>query len=248
MKAIALALLGALAVAAASPTAAKPAPKAEQTKPAAKKADSFDMSKLMAVIDKIFPAQPNPQPERLALARVTATGVLPNGTYASMFDEFAAGMIDRLLDLNDQDFALKGDKKKDSSTSLRQELAKDDPYFEERVRIMRRVVNEELIKVSAVVEPKLREGLARSIARRFDAKQLNEINTFLATDSGKAFGSQTMRMWVDPDVMRSWVQSVPDMIAAMPDAMTRLEKETAHLPKPKPKVTEEPPEESDPTT
>ena len=241
-------LFGALAVAIATPAAAAPEPEQKEQSPVAKAADAFDMSKLMAAIDKIFPAQPDPQPERLALARVTATGVLPNGTYASMFDEFAAGMIDRLLDLNDQDFALKGDKKKDSSTSLRQELAKDDPYFEERVRIMRRVVNEELIKVSAVVEPKLREGLARSIARRFDAKQLGEINAFLATDSGKAFGNQTMRMWVDPDVMRSWVQSVPDMIAAMPDAMTRLEKETAHLPKPKPKVTEEPPEDSDPTT
>jgi hypothetical protein len=42
-----------------------------------------------------------------------------------------------------------------------------------------------------------------------------------------------MRMWVDPDVMRSMVQSIPHMIGAMPGAMIRLEAETAHLPKPK---------------
>ena len=62
------------------------------------------------------------------------------------------------------------------------------------MRITRRVISEELLKISAVMEPKMREGLARSIARRFDEKQLREINTFLATDSGKAFAGQTMRM------------------------------------------------------
>jgi hypothetical protein len=246
MTSIIRALLAALAVAAASPISAAKPEKQEES-PVAKAADAFDMSKLMAVVDKIFPAQPEPQPQRLALARATAAGVLPNGTYASMFDEFAGGMIDRLLSLSDQDFPVKGGKPKtESSTTLRQELAKDDPYFEERMRIIRRVVNEELIKVSAVVEPKLRDGLARSIARRLDEKQLTEINAFLATDSGKAFAAQTMRMWVDPDVMRSWIQSVPDLIAAMPGAMARLEKETAHLPKPK-KKTEEEPAEEDPT-
>ena len=39
----------------------------------------------------------------------------------------------------------------------------------------------------------------------------------------------------DPDVMRSMFTALPDMIAAMPGAFERLEKETAHLPKPKPK-------------
>ena len=49
-----------------------------------------------------------------------------------------------------------------------------------------------------------------------------------------------MRMWIDPDVMRSMIASVPDMMKAMPSAVQRLEAETAHLPKPPKKEAEEP--------
>jgi hypothetical protein len=163
--------------------------------------------------------------------------VLPNGTYASMFDEFAGGMIDHFLSLRESDFVSMDKKgKRASSLTLRQEIAKDDPHFEERLKIIRRVIGEELVKISAVMEPRMREGLARSIARRFDEKQLAEINAFMATDSGRAFAGQTMRMWIDPDVMRSMMQAVPHMITAMPGAVMRLESETAHLPKPKKKT------------
>ena len=234
---IAALLLGAASPVTAQQTAKPDAEKAD-SKPYKKK-DDFDMAQVMAMLDKLFPAQPDPAPARLALARFTATGMLPSGVYADLFDEVMSGVVDRVLSINPADFSAKDGKgKAASATSLRREIAKDDPHFEERMRIMQRVVREELIKVSAVMEPKLRDGLARSIARRFDEQQLKEINAFLTTDSGKAFAGQTMRMWVDPDVMRSMVQTFPHAIAAMPGAMMRLEAETAHLPKP-PKKKEE---------
>ena len=241
MKTLILAaLLGAIAAPAAAQEfkAAKP-PAAKQDdrgqKPDSAKKNDFDMAQMLAMFDKIFPAQPDPAPARLALARTTANGMLPNGTYAGMFEDMMSGVVDRVLALNPADFGAKDPKAKGTTTSLRQEIARDDPHFEERMRIMRRVVSEELIKISALMEPKLRDGLARSIARRFDERQLTEINAFLATDSGRAFAGQSMRMWVDPDVMRSMMQSLPHMITAMPGAMARLEAETAHLPKPKKK-------------
>ena len=215
------------------------APVAEKPSGVADEADSpdFDMGKLMAMLDKMFPATPEPAPQRLALARTTAAGVLPNGTYASMFEEFTTGMIEHVMSLSEADLAIKDDKgRPPSKLTLRQELAKDDPHFEERFRIMRRIIGEELLKISVVLEPKMREGLARSIARRFNEKQLTEINAFLATESGRSFAGQTMKMWIDPDVMRSMVQTVPHMIGAMPGAIIRLEAETAHLPKPKKKA------------
>lgn len=212
----------------------KPAVTGDKSAPAEQKQNDFDLAKMMAVFDKIFPAQPDPAPARLALARTTANGMLPNGTYAALFDEVMSGLVDRVLSINPADFGGK-DAKKGSATTLRAEIARDDPHFDERMRIVRRVIGEELVKVSAVLEPKLREGLARSIARRLDETQLGEVNAFLATDSGRAFAAQSMRMWVDPDVMRSMVESFPHMITAMPGAMARLEAETAHLPKPKKK-------------
>lgn len=238
MKAILLAALvaGAPTLAAAQQPLGAPPPivgKAEPGESAANKAEDMDLAAMMAMFEKIFPPQPDPQPARLALARATAAGVLPDGTYAALFDEMMGGMVDRFLSMSEADFEQKDGKGKPAgSATLRQELAKDDPHFEERMRITRRVVGEELTKISALMEPKLRDGLARAIARRFDERQLGEINAFLATETGRAFGGQSMRMWVDPDVMRSMLQSFPDMITAMPGAIKRLESETAHLPKP----------------
>jgi hypothetical protein len=77
------------------------------------------------------------------------------------------------------------------------------------------------------------------MARRFDDKQLRDVNAFLATDSGHAFGSQSMAMWVDADVLRAMVGSFPAIIEAMPSAAKRLEAETAHLPKPPKKKGED---------
>jgi len=236
MRLIALSatLLLAASPAIASPIPEKPAAtvsaKSKPT-PAAKKPD-FDMSQMMAVFDKIFPAQPDPLPSRLALARTTAQAVFPDGTYARMVGGMMHGMADRVMALSDADFGKAGTKG-EASLTLKQKLAKDDPYFDQRMAIMERVIGEELAKVAAIIEPKLREGLARSMARKFDEKQLADINTFLATDSGKAFGSQSMSMWVDPDVLRSMMTSFPEIMKAMPEAMKRVETETAHLPKPK---------------
>ena len=149
-----------------------------------------------------------------------------------------SGVVDRVMGMSETDFGKKAEAGK-PPTTLRQKLIKDDPYFEERMRISQRVITEEMAKVAAIIEPRLREGLARSMARRFDEKQLADINAFLATDSGRAYGSQSMAMWVDADVMRSMMKSFPEIMTAMPRAMKRLETETAHLPKPK-KVAEKP--------
>ena len=236
------ALLLATSVPVAAQTAKSDSEKSEAS--SAPKKDDFDIAQVMAMFDKLFPAQPDPAPARLALARTTANEMLPSGLYAELFDDVMSGVVDRVLALNPADFGAKeGKDKAPTATSLRQQIAKEDPHFEERMRIMQRVIREELVKISAVMEPKMREGLARSMARRFDEKQLKEINSFLATPSGRAFAAQNMRMWVDPDVMRSMVQTVPHMIAAMPGAMMRLEAETAHLPKPKKEEKAKEPEE-----
>jgi len=233
-------LIFAACLLAATPAYAQAAGKPTEEKAAAQAAkDAFNIAQVMAMFDKMFPAGPEPAPARLALAKTTAEGMFPNGTYAALFDEAMNGIVERVLAIDPGDLMpAKGDAKGAKSTSLHDQLAKDDPHFDERMKIMRRVIGEELIKISAVMEPKLREGLARSIARRFDEKQLKDINAFLATDSGRAFAGQSMRMWVDPDVMRSMMQSMPHIISAMPGAMIRLEAETAHLPKPKKKEAE----------
>ena len=242
----ALAMIAVPVTAQAAPAAKPPSAKSKTPTP---RKDDFDIGQIMQMFDNVFPVGPEPAPARLALAKTTADGVFPNGSYVALFDDVMSGMVDRVMAIKPSDFMPSNGKDKVSSTlSIHDQMVKDDPYFDERMKITRKIIGEELVKISAVMEPKLREGLARSVARRFDEKQLREINAFLATDSGKAFGAQTMRMWIDPDVMRSMMQSVPHMISAMPGAMMRLEAATAHLPKPKKKEEKKAEEEAPPTT
>lgn len=229
-----LLLFGGPAVAA--PQSAPPAPPraVEMGVTAPVKRPDFDLRQMMAVFDKIFPPQPDPLPARLALSRTSVKGLFPDGTYARMMGGMMRGMVERIMGLSEADFGKAASKgKAPATTTLRQQMAKGDPHFEERMRISERVMGEEFAKMAAIIEPRLREGLARSMARRFDEKQLADVNAFLATDSGRAFGSQSMAMWVDGDVMRSVMTSFPEIMKAMPGAMKRLETETAHLPKPK---------------
>jgi hypothetical protein len=222
---------------ATAPARPQPTAKAESTKNT-KAENPFDAAQLVAIFDKLFPAQPEPDPTRLALSTVTVQSLLPDGTYTRLMDGMFGGIVDRIMEMSEADFgAPDKDGKPASKETLRQAAIKEDPHFEERMRIMERVMTEEMAKIAKIVEPKLRQGLARSMARRFDAKQLADINAFLATDSGRAYGSQSMAMWVDPDMMRAVMGSFPEIMEAMPSAMKRLEAETAHLPKP-PKKSE----------
>jgi hypothetical protein len=229
--------IGATLFALAATTAnAKPAPAKGPAKEQVlvKKAPDLDIGQMMAIFDKIFPAQPEPPAPRLALSRTAVQSLFPDGTYARMMGGMMHGIADRVMGMTAADLGAKPDKGKAADTmTLKEKLAKDDPAFDERMRIMEQVIGEEFAKMAAIVEPRMRDGLARSMARRFDEKQLDDLNAFLATDSGKAFGSQSMAMYVDPDVMRAMIGSFPEMMKAMPDAMKRVEAATAHLPKPK---------------
>ena len=229
--------IGAGLLALAATTAiAKPAPAKGPAKEqvVVKKAPDLDIGQMMAIFDKIFPAQPDPPAPRLALSRTAVQSLFPDGTYARMMGGMMHGIADRVMGMTAADLGARPDKGRAADTmTLKQKLAKDDPAFDERMRIMEQVIGEEFAKMAAIVEPRMRDGLARSMARRFDEKQLADLNAFLATDSGKAFGSQSMAMYVDPDVMRAMIGSFPEMMKAMPDAMKRVEAATAHLPKPK---------------
>lgn len=197
-----------------------------------------DLAEMLAMFDKLFPAGPAPDPARLVLARTTVETLWPNGTYGRMMEQVMGGLYDRAMamKLSDFDKTAAKDTKGGNALTLHDSIVKDDPYFDRRVAIIRRVMTEEMKSLSAIVEPRLRDGLARAAARRFDAKQLTDINSFFATDSGRTLGANLMSIWIDPDTMRGMLLSAPDVIAAMPQVMARIDQETASLPKPKGKL------------
>lgn len=178
-------------------------------------------------------------PQRLALARTTVDRIFPPGSYGQMMTQMMGTGMDSamsgMLDMTPEQMGVPTtDKNKaDAKVTLREQVRKNDPHFEERMRITSRVMGEEMGRIGAKIEPSMRAGLTTALAQRFTAAQLTDINGFLATPSGQAFGSQFLLIWFDPALMKSIMGSMPEMMREMPAIGAKLEAATAHLPKPK---------------
>ena len=193
-----------------------------------------DMSAVFAIFDKLFPPQPDPDPARWALARTSAAAMWPNGAYGNMMTGMMGSMFDRVMQLKESDLPgpAKANKAGGPELSLHDQAAKKDPYFDQRTAAIKQVVVEETGKISAIIDPRVRDGLARSMARRFDQRQLADINNFFATPSGHALATQYMQMWVDPDMLRALFGTMPEMMKLMPDMMQKVKAASEKFPSP----------------
>ena len=219
----------------ASPAAAAPKVAAKPKSPMEAMTPP-NMDAVMAVFDKLLPGQPEPDPARLALARTSAGALWPDGAYRDMMVSFAGNMVDNVLRLKKSDLPMPADKKAKADDtadlSLHDAAVAKDPYFDQRVAAIRAAVTQEFGKVSAVIDPRVRDGMARAMARRFDARQLGDINAFLTTPTGRAFGAQYMQLWADPDMLRGLMGSMPEMIKLMPDIMKSVKEANDKFPAP----------------
>ena len=182
------------------------------------------------------PARPAVDPQRLALARQTVDALFPAGISGRLITDMMGGAtFNGMLDMRPSELGLADlgmvDRKQPGGT-IRDEMKKKDPHFDQRMAIIGRVVGEEMTRLGPQIETPLRDGLAESVARRFTAAQLADINRFFATDSGKAFGRELWLLWLDPAVVKGMIGTMPVMLKEMPAVMKKVEAATAHLPKP----------------
>ena len=227
-----------------APKTAEPAKTAPVVAKAAPSADDF--AKMMKLFDRMFPPQPDPEPARLAKARGVAIAMWPDGTYGMMFEHFATTFGNTILDMKPSDFAaLEGPKKADPKAkpkapepdiALRDKLRADDPNFDKRVEVITAALREEFKRISPLIEPPLREGLSRALARHFTEPQLVDLNTFYASPTGQVYARESMKLWFDGDVARATMNSMPALVMQMPGAMERIKAANDTVPMPaKPK-------------
>lgn len=224
----------AMSGAASGAPAAGPAP-AKSAAPT--KASKPDFGAMIGMMDKMFPPQPEPDPSRLALARTSVAAMWPDGSYARMMGGMMGSVFDGVMQMKPADLAPMGSKPRLKASagpnlSIHDQAAAKDPYFDQRMAAIRAAVTDELGKVSVIIDPRVRDGLARAMARRFDAQQLGDINRFFATPSGHALAAQSMQLWVDPDMMRSLFGAMPEIFKLMPDMMQKVKEAEAKYPKP----------------
>lgn len=210
----------------AAPRKAAPSPSARQA-PAKPPVDPAQMMATMTrMFDRLFPAGPEPEPARLAAAQATTLRMFPKGSYGEAMNGFAERMTDHVLGMSEADLAemipptppKKGEKAKvPSSIPLREVLAKSEPNFDAKLAAGKAFAKTMMIKFGDVAEPKFREGMARAMARKFDARQLGEIDAFLATPTGALYGRQMVGLWFEPEVVRGTFQVFPEVMKMMPE-------------------------------
>ncbi len=252
-------ILAALAIGSAAPAASAPPPavKIEQPssdasakKPAAsaatKAADqvaAVSMFAEMAVkaLDRILPPQAEPHPARLALARTAMDGFMPAGSYGRMFNALTDNMMNdiygRLMGMTGTQLSsavgLPLSSGPKAELTLLQQASKGDPMFDARIKAYVAAFKAEMEASMGIMEPKMREGMARAMARRFNAAQLADLNRFFATDTGRAFGQDMMLLWIDGDVFRGMFASLPELMRSMPQSAKRFEAIDKQYPWPK---------------
>jgi hypothetical protein len=184
-------------------------------------------------------APTEPEPARLALARTAIDAVWPVGTYERMMRGTMTAMMDNMMEsMFDMQIGdvVPGDVAKTdpklARQTMREAMTKEDPHFLERMQIMNRVMFEEMIPIVNRFEPELREGLTRAYARKFTAPQLEDLNRFFATPTGRAYGPEAMMTFMDPEVMGQMTKFAPEMMKEMPRIMEKVKAATAHLPPP----------------
>ncbi|HEX8301093.1 hypothetical protein [Sphingomonas sp.] len=193
------------------------------------------------------PAKPDQlvaaDPARDAAAQRVVARLLPPGTYRRIMRDMFPGMMEAMMgSMSGLTRGMPGDDGK----TLEQAMVERDPAFRERLAITMKIMGEEFAPIMDKIEPGVRAALGRTFARRFTLVQLDDLDAFLATPSGTAFGKDFMIAFMDPEMMKEMGEMMPELMKIMPKLMERMEKETAHLP-PEPKPEADAPAEDDGT-
>jgi hypothetical protein len=171
-------------------------------------------------------------PARLAAAKPVIDKLWPLGTYRRMMDGTMSKMMDAMIDtalgMKPSDFAKMGGAA--SEASIGEAVTKADPHFRERMKISMDIMMGEMIPLMEKVEPQVRESLSIIYARKYTASQLNDMVAFFTTPTGSIYARESMLVFMDPEMLKGMQAFTPELIAAMPAIMKKVDAATAHLP------------------
>ncbi len=203
-----------------------------------------EMDEAIALIEKMFDTSSLPpiDPARLTLAQQTTAALIPAGSIEKMVDNLYGKMFKTLMG----EFGGQSDMMLSIKTGVESEqIAKldeptkgkvadmFDPHRKEREDQITRVIKPLISEALADMEPPMRSGLAKAYARKFTGAQLNDLNGFLASPTGRIYASEWMALQADPEVMLAVIKAVPPLITKFIDRAPEIEKDFKELPKEK---------------
>lgn len=202
------------------------------------------MDEAVAFIEKMFDRSDLPpiEPARLMRAETTTAALIPPGSLEKMVDRLYGPMIDmamaELETPSDTILSMKTGVESEQIAALegsaRAEIVQLlDPRRKEREEKILAVLRPILSEALSDMEAPMRAGLARAYAREYSAAQLDEINAFFATPTGRSFAGETMVLQSDPELILAMVRGLPPMVNKFMDKAPTLEAKFKDIPLPR---------------
>lgn len=181
-------------------------------------------------------------PARVTAARPVVDKLFPVGTYRRMMGGTMSKMMDSMvggvMKMPIAQIARIGGVSTDKLTGMSEASLEEvstiiDPHFRERTKLGMDAMMGSMTDLMDGFEPNVRNALTRAYARKFDVRQLGEINAFFATPTGNRFASDYMSMMMDPDIMNEMQALMPELMKKIPDMAEKAKKATESLPPPR---------------
>ncbi|WP_265587067.1 DUF2059 domain-containing protein [Sphingomicrobium arenosum] len=120
--------------------------------------------------------------------------------------------------------AMLGDK------SIATMIANEDEHFDERLSILRDVLDKELPPIAAAFDAPMRDAFARVFAKQYSEAELMELAAFADTPTGQKFARNYMMIGFQPEYYLGFMEAIPAMIPTLVPLGETLEARMAHLP------------------
>lgn len=205
--------------------------------------EAGEIDAISAMLGGTFTAEPLTADEeaRVPQAAGLIAKVMPEGWYREMMDDTIMPMLAPLMEMAGSSAMGVGDLV--SATGMSFEQASDlssedraeitallDPFYGDRNRTVMDLMIGEIGGLMGEMEPAMREGMSKAYAKAFSARQLQDIATFFATETGEVYAAKSMLLAADPQVMSASAKMTPMLLERMPVIFEKIETANAELP------------------
>ena len=209
--------------------------------------DAMAMAMVTAMLSSMFEAEPlSAEAEaRLPAASSVAASLVPEGIYGEMMGQMMDSFLGPIFKMADAKGGMSTSDieaytgvewgKVDALTDEQRAELTDifDPVYAAREQAKFDGIIAGVDTIFAVLEPGVRDGLAKAYASKFEASELAELQAFFATPAGAKYASQSLLLNADPQVISAMMKTIPSLIEQLPTLKESFESAEAGLPEPR---------------
>ena len=209
--------------------------------------DAMAMAMVTAMLSSMFEPEPlTAEAEaRLPAASSVAASLVPEGVYGEMMGQMMDSFLAPIFKMANTEGGMSNSalatytgiamETVDALTDEQRAELTDifDPVYQTREQAKFDGIVSGINTLFGVLEPGVRDCLARAYASKFDSSELADLQAFFATPVGAKYASQSLLLNADPQVISGMMKTIPSLIEQLPALKESFENAEAGLPEPR---------------